>query len=282
MYYYIIESAKKAEFEKIELKVKEILTNFDILGEFKYIDNLLDVEDAVKAGISKGFSTIVAIGGDILANKIAINLISSKIALGILPLEEGVLSSSLGLGNWKSACEILAARRVLLMDAGIINDKYFISEILASHSPDFPPVTKSKSIFSQILGNNDKTTSSENIPIDVEIEENYQIHAEISGLIISNIRPFGSNLDSVRQSMIDSQLHLAFSDRVNSAEVYNSLNNSPKFLEKNNLSIFHANQLEVRSDKPLFFFSGQEVIARTPATVQIIPQSLKIIGGRLR
>ncbi len=282
MYYYIVESAKRAEFEKIELKIKEILTNFDILGEFNFIDNLLDVDDAVKAGVGKGFSTIVAVGGDILVNKIAVNLVSSKTAIGILPLEESVLSTALGLGNWKTACEILAARRVLMMDTGTINDKYFISEIMSSHSPDFPPVAKSKSIFSKILGAGNGQPPSEKIPVDIEIENNYQVHSEVSGLVVSNIRPFGSDLDSVRHSMIDNSLHLSFSDRVDSPEVYNSLNNSPKFLEKNNISLFHANQIDIRSEKPLFFFSGQEVIARTPASIQIIPQSLKIIGGRLR
>ena len=127
MYYYIIENNRRADFQKIETAVSEILTNFDILGEYDYIDNLSDVEDKVKLAINKGFGTIVAIGGDNLAAKIAGCIINSKIALGILPLEDGILSQTLGLGKWKNACEILAARRVVLMDSCSINNKYFIT-----------------------------------------------------------------------------------------------------------------------------------------------------------
>ncbi|MFA4931114.1 MAG: diacylglycerol kinase family protein [Patescibacteria group bacterium] len=282
MYYYILESARQKDFEKIEPKVKEILTNFDILGEFNYIEHIADTEEAVKIAIKKGFSTIVAVGGDALANKIAVNLVNSKIAVGILPLEEGLLSTALGLGNWKSACEILAARRILLMDTGIINEKIFVTQILSTSSPEMPPEIRSQSIFSKILGQSVGKSSLTKTPIDINIEDEYQIKSEVTGLVVSNLRPFGKDIESIRQSMIDNNLHLAFSDLVASGDIYHSLNDTQKTLEKNNISLFHPNRVSIHSDQPLFFWSSGEVIARTPAEIEIIPQSLKIIGGRLR
>lgn len=283
MYYYILESSRQKDFEKIEPKVKEILTNFDILGEFNYIDHIADVDEAVKSAIKKGFSTIVAVGGDSLANKIATNLIDTKMAIGILPLEEGVLSTALGLGNWKSACEILAARRILLMDAATINEKKFVTQILSSTSPDVPPPIRSQSLFSKILGqSNSSKTTNQKTPIEINVEDEYQIKSEIAGMVISNIRPFGKDIESIRQSMIDNNLHLAFSDTVDSGDIYRSLNDTAKTMEKNNISLFHPTKISIHSDNPVFFWSSGEVIARTPAEVEIIPQSLKIIGGRLR
>lgn len=282
MYYYLVENSKKAEYDKIADKVEEILTNYDILGEFEFVNSLADVPEAVNAGFKKGFSTIVAVGGDQLANKIAVNLIDTKAALGILPIEEGLLSFTLGLGNWKTACEILAARRILLMDSAMVNEKPFVMEVLASESPDIAPAVTTQSIFSKLLGGGTKKSTKENNPISVSIEEEYQIESQVAGLVVSNLRPYGKDIESIRQSMIDNNLHLAFSDIVESGDVYNSLSDNIKAFEQNNVSLFHLEKMSIRSEKPMFFWSSQEVIARTPAEFTILPQSLKIIGGRLR
>ena len=281
MYYYVIESEKKGEFEKVEGKIKEILTNFDILGEFIFIENMADSEDIVKQAVKKGFSTIVAVGGDNLANKLAVNLINTKMALGILPLEEGILATALGLGNWKAACEILAARRILLMDTGIVNEKSFVTEILASSSPDIPPKLKPKSLFSKLIPQKSSPQTEKNL-VKIDVDDEFSISSEITGLVVSNLRPYGKDVESIRQSMIDQNLHLAFSDQTESTEVYLSLNDGPKIIESNNVSLFHLKSFSINSEKPLFFWSSGDVIARTPASLEILPQSLKIIGGRLR
>lgn len=281
MYYYIIEKSKQKDFEKIEPKVKEILTNFDILGEFIYAENIVDIPDIVKTALDKGFSTIVAIGNDYLANAIAVNLINSKTTLGILPLEDGVLSLSLGLGNWKNACEILAARRVLLMDTGIANDKPFVTELLGSQSPDIAPQIKSSSILSKILGS-PKSDPAESIPVTIGVNDEYEISSEMTGLMIGNLRPYGKDLESIRQSMIDNNLHISFSDKVDSGTVYSQIGVIDNNTKQSNISIFHANNFAIQSEKPIFFWSSGQVIARTPATFSLEPQSLKIISGRLR
>jgi diacylglycerol kinase family enzyme len=282
MYYYIIENKRRNEFQKIEAAVTEILTNFDIFGEFDYIDSLSDVEEKTKIAIGKGYGTIVGIGGDNLAAKIASCLVGTKVALGILPLEDGILSQTLGLGKWKNACEILAARRVVLMDSVQINNKFFITEVFANQSPDIPPEIKSKSIFSKLLSSKSKITADDKNSIVVNITDQYQITADVSGLIISNIRPFGKDIESVRQSIVDNNLHLAYSDQITSGEVYQLLNDNIKDLTSNNISLIHAEKIEIRTEKPMFFWAHNEVIARTPAEVIIKPASLKIIGGRLR
>ncbi len=282
MYYYLVDNSKRKEFDKIEQKATEILVSFDILGEFDFIDNLADVEDKVKGAIDKGFSTIVAVGGEVLANKVAINLVNSKIALGILPLEDSLLVNSLGLGNWKNSLEILAARRVLLMDTGVINNKFFITELLANQSPDMPPEIKQQSIFSKLLSSKPKIDEDKKNQITVNVRDQYQVEATISGLVVTNLRPFGNNIESIRQSMIDECLHLGFSDQLGSGDVLFSLNSNVKEMQSKNISLFHLQEFEIRSEKPLFFWSNNEVIARTPAELSVERKSLKVISGRLR
>jgi len=281
MYYYIIDKSRQRDFEKIEPKIKEILTNFDILGEFIYAENVVDIPDIVKTAMDKGFSTIVAVGNDSLANAVAVNIINSKITLGILPLEDGILSLSLGLGNWKNACEILAARRVLLMDTGIVNDKTFVTEVLAHHSPDIAPQIQTSSIFSKILGTN-KNSQTESTPVSINVNDEYEINSDINGLLISNLRPYGKDLESIRQSMIDNNLHISFSDKIDSGSVYSRIGIIDNNTKQSNISIFHASNFTIQSEKPLFFWSSGLVIARTPATFSLQPQSLKVISGRLR
>lgn len=282
MYYYLVDNSKRKEFDKIEGRASEILTSFDILGEYDFVDNLVDIEDKVKAAVDKGFSTIVAVGGENIASRVAVNLVNSKIVLGFVPLEDGLLSNSLGLGNWKNSLEILAARRVLLMDTGVINNKFFITEILANQSPDIPPEIKSQSIFSKLLSSKPKIKDEQKNSVTITVPDQFQIAASIAGLAITNLRPFGNDLEAIRQSMIDDSLHIAFSDQIDSGDVLSSLNGKIKDMQSKNISLFHLKDFSIRSEKPLFFWSNYEVIARTPAELSVEHKSLKVISGRLR
>ncbi len=282
MYYYIVENSKRKEFEKIEPKTSEILTSFDIHGEYDYVDSMVDVEDKVKSALEKGFSTIVSVGTENLANNIAVNLVNTKAVMGIIPFEEGILSNSLGLGNWKTSLEILAARRVLMMDVGVVNNKFFITELLANQSPDIPPEVKPESIISKLLSSKPTIAEDKKNTVTINVADQYQVVGLVAGMAITNLRPFGNDLESVRQSMIDEKLHLAFSDKISSSDVMHSLNKKIQVLTQNNISLFHIKEMEIRSEKPMFFWANNEVIARTPATLSVSHNALKVISGRLR
>lgn len=282
MYYYLVDNSRRKEFDKIESRASDILTSFDILGEYDFVDNLADVEDKVKSAIDKGFSTIVAIGGENIASKVATNLVNSKTVLGFVPLEDSLLSNALGLGNWKNSLEILAARRVMMMDTGVINNKFFITNLLANLSPDIPPIVKTQSLFAKLLPTKSKIDEDQKNSITIEIPEQYQVTALIAGLTVTNLRPFGYDIESIRQSMIDENLHVAFSDQIGSGDILTTLNGKVKDLQQKNISLFHLKEFSIRSEKPLFFWSNNEVIARTPAELFVDHKSLKAISGRLR
>jgi len=168
------------------------------------------------------------------------------------------------------------------MDVGVVNNKFFVTELLANQYPDIPPEIKSDSILTKLLSSKPTIAEDKKNTVTINVADQYQVVGLVAGMAITNLRPFGNDLESVRQSMIDEKLHLAFSDKITSYEVYSSLNKKIQTLTQNNISLFHIKEMEIRSEKPMFFWSNNEVIARTPATLSVSHNSLKMISGRLR
>ncbi|MEI7616673.1 MAG: diacylglycerol kinase family protein, partial [Actinomycetota bacterium] len=130
MYYYIINpAAGGGKINKIQEKLKERLSDLGIAGEFEKSTGPADIPKLTKIAISKGFKTIIAVGGDGTINEV-INSLEDKdgVALGIIPTgTTNELANLLGIHDWQSACAILAARKIEKVDLGKINDNVFVT-----------------------------------------------------------------------------------------------------------------------------------------------------------
>ncbi|MCX6808884.1 MAG: hypothetical protein NTW50_04445 [Candidatus Berkelbacteria bacterium] len=73
MYYYIFD-IKKCKKQSTVTEIKDYLGSLGISGEFTYPSSAYSVEDLVELGLSKKYNTIVGIGDDNIANKIAAKL----------------------------------------------------------------------------------------------------------------------------------------------------------------------------------------------------------------
>ena len=135
MYYYIINpSAGNGKINKIQEKLKGVLSNLGIAGEFVKSTGPGDIPKLTEIGIKKGYSTIVAIGGDSTANEVLNYMPNDKTAFGIIPVgKTNILASSLGIAGWMEACQILAARKTHRVNIGKITtnegNRYFINKI---------------------------------------------------------------------------------------------------------------------------------------------------------
>jgi diacylglycerol kinase family enzyme len=87
MYYYIFESAKNTSQKNLHEKIKDYLGFLGIAGETMTVSPARSVEELTQMGIEKKYSTIVAVGGDVLINKIASLIQGTEIVLGIIPIE---------------------------------------------------------------------------------------------------------------------------------------------------------------------------------------------------
>jgi len=132
MYYYIIE-APKGRFVQRNEKVKDILGDLGIAGETVSPSAARTIEELTHLGVIKGYSTIVAVGSESLANKVITALAAEKtsgeLVLGIIPNDfTSALAKKIGASDLRSACEALKFRKLATIDICLIEpNKYFIT-----------------------------------------------------------------------------------------------------------------------------------------------------------
>jgi len=130
MYYYIFDIKKFAKSSQVE-NLKNYLGGLGISGEFTYPTPAQNVEELVDLGLSKQYTTIVAIGGDELANIVAGKLVGRKEAMGFIPIDASPsLCQLIGSNSWKEACDILRFRKLNEIRIGkTASQKYFLTHV---------------------------------------------------------------------------------------------------------------------------------------------------------
>ena len=180
MYYYIINpSAGNGKINKIQEKLKGILSNLGIAGEFVKSTGPGDIPKLTEIGIKKGYSTIVAIGGDSTANEV----------LNYMPNDK--TASSLGIPDWMEACQILAARKTRRLNIGEVvtasGNRYFINKIAIGLEADirknFPSTPKQ--IVSKVKHNLGILKNSKSFnPFTMRFEIDKSIKGDFKGINI--------------------------------------------------------------------------------------------------
>lgn len=130
MYYYIMDTPKNISQRRTQEKIKDILGFLGIAGETVTVSPARSVEELTNMGLAKKYSTIVAVGGDLLINKIASVLQEKETVLGIIPLGASpIIHQVIGTDNLKTACESLRYRRIKNIDLAYIEpNKYFLTK----------------------------------------------------------------------------------------------------------------------------------------------------------
>src|SRR5688500_15715671 len=113
MYYYIVDPPQSAQTPKIAQRLQELITPMGISGEIGIASPARSAEELTYMGVDKGYTTIVAVGGEHLVNiisSIVINESKERIAIGIIPLDAGrIIPLLIGVANndMRSAAEVI-------------------------------------------------------------------------------------------------------------------------------------------------------------------------------
>lgn len=113
MYYYILEAPPNRAVRQQYLRLRDILTNLSIAGEMVGASPARTPTELAQMGIQKGYTTIVAVGGDWHINEIAV-AVRDRAVLGIIPIGASAFVTDLiGTGDLRAAAESLKLRRVV-------------------------------------------------------------------------------------------------------------------------------------------------------------------------
>lgn len=138
MYYYIVNpAAAGGAVNQVQDKLRDFLKELGISGEFAKTTGPGDAAKMTAAAIEKGYTTIVAVGGDDTVNEIINGVTEDKVAVGIIPMgSSNSLARHFGLLGWQQACTVLAARRITTYRLMAAGQRYFLSSLSLGFETD--------------------------------------------------------------------------------------------------------------------------------------------------
>jgi len=120
MYYYVLESPSSRSVRQTYQKLRDILTNLGIAGEMVTASPARTPTELTQMGISKGYSTIVAVGADDHIDEVAIASLG-KAVLGIIPIDaSNEVTQLIGASDIRSAADTLKRRRLTTHPVAVI------------------------------------------------------------------------------------------------------------------------------------------------------------------
>ncbi len=258
MYFYIYDSfLTDRKYEKLVDKIEVRLANLGIAGKKRQLSILKSMEETVKDILKKESPTIVVIGGDEAFCQAAIPMAGTKAILGFIPTESNSLMANiLGLPVNEYACDVVSARLIEQVSFGRINGQHFFSSL------EFPA----------------KRTI-------LTCDRKYQIvprkvkAVKVINLDLLQFQKMSEEPDFKRMSSNpkDDYLEVLMGTPAKKLWFFRS--------QEKRDSLFFVKKLKIKSKK-----AGEEVsirvdqtkIIKTPATVEIAPETLKIIVGKDR
>ncbi len=245
MYYYIMEPAgNKALWQE---KVKDTLGDLGIAGETVFPSPARTIEELATLGITKGYSTIVAVGSEKIVNKIVtaiINQDSNKdTVLGIIPEDyESKIAKRIGVHDYKEACQALKFRKLRTVNACCIEpNKYFMTEAtIESVKPATAYLTM----------------------------DEIQLSADFNKIIIK---------PGVKVEIKD----LSYENKTSIKSLFNAFIGRKEDINDIYSSRFVSNEIKIETlEASLSVRVDDEIIAKTPIICRDMPRALKIVVAR--
>lgn len=253
MYYYIFDIRQcknKAHAEKI----KDYLAELGISGEYVFPSLVRTSKELVKDAIQRNFSTIVAVGNDSLINTVASELVGTKVAFGIVPLNASPEINNLVNGaDWRSATKNLRYRKIEEVRLGRFeNGQHFLisAELKIIH------------------------------PVNVTLEfDGFIAQARAKKLVIFNLHPTAkTGMENLLDILLISEAERE-ARPISRILKYLDISSSNDSL---NTSRFKVPRLRIFSHKNLSFVINKENVATTPQLITSSQEVLRLIVHRER
>lgn len=137
MYYYILESPSTKGTIQTYNRLKDALNFLGIAGEFAMANPARTPTELCKMALQKGYTTVVAVGGDKTINEVAKTIIGQAV-LGIVPIgASGQITRMIGGDDLKTATEALKQRHVVEVNTVLAEPDtiLFLDTIIYSQNP---------------------------------------------------------------------------------------------------------------------------------------------------
>ncbi len=249
MYYYIFDLKKCRKHSQVA-DIKNYLSSLGISGEFTYPSAAATVEELVDLGLSKKYNTIVGIGGDEIANRIATRMCGQSEAMGLVPLEASAdLAHLVGTSNWREAAENLRYRRIIETRIGLTaNGNGFLTNLNLD------------------LKN----------PTEVTLEfRDFLVQARATSVVISN---FSQHITKISPDHLDIVMNNAGPKQTGVLAKFSSFFGGST--EKLGHSLFRARSLRLFTSSQINLINDSYVVAKTPQLVESSDEDIRLITSK--
>lgn len=279
MYYYIVDprNIPQKNFERQYSELQSLLTEFNISGEMARITPLRMIQDLVDTAANRGVSTLVACGTDETFNQMLVAIKDRDFTLAFVPFSPDTqLGRILGMSDLRTSVKTIAGRRIEKLDLARINSDYFMSYLeMGIGTYTNKPVG--------LLGSM-KLFAGSAVEAKFRIDDSYTVNSKMMGGLIANTRgtqmcagtPIGNPQDGYLDLLLIEKL-----SRVSAARYKNEFINGC-YEKIPGATAIRCKKIEFLEPLNYRIFMDGTEIAKTPATIQIIPGKLKMIVGRNR
>ena len=278
MHYYIFDQNGLAveKYEKLQTQLTGLLAEFKIAGEVARVTPLRSVQDLVDTASQRAATTLVACGNDDTFNQMLAALKGRDFTLGYIPFDENSsLGKILGVTDIFNGAKTVAGRRIEKIDLARIAGNYFISFL------EFGVL--SQNLKKTGWWQNFKLLSSEAKNFKILIDDSYTLSLSGQGGLVANIRATSGKDQSIANPT-DGNLDLLILEKLNKMQIMayrgdiaeGNLERVPK------TTVIKCKKIQFLEPRGMALTMLGRIVAKFPATVEIIPQRLKMIVGKTR
>jgi len=228
---------------------------------------------------------MVAIGGDGTLNAVLQGLIGTGLPLGIVPLgTANSLCKTLGIpADPIAACDVIAGGHTRSIDVGRVNGTYYFNEasigLSVTLSRRLTAQLKSRlGIFAHLFEALSVMQRTRRFRAVIRVDGDRDVAVHTAQLTVGNSRNFGGVLASDEASIDDRRLDLysvEFRHWWDYFEVLVSLLRR-RFDDAETVLTMHARRFEVRTGRPMSIEADGEIVSKTPAVFEVVPQAVKV------
>jgi diacylglycerol kinase family enzyme len=275
MHYYIVDAQKltQKQYERVQNELYSSLSIFRVSGEVVRITGVRTLPQLVESALQRGAGTIIAVGTDETFNDLINATLHKDIILGFIPVMHCELGNILGIKNIEYGAKAIAGRRIAELDLGVVNGNYFITKL------GFGVLKQSQGW----IGSLSHLFSLPNYTLRFSAVEKYQASAEAVGGLIINSRD-NESMDNSIGDPTDGELDIMLLPKLSKLQTlkYRGSILSGHFEKIPGSSVVQAEKLEILEPEGLPLKAGERVLAKTPATIEILPKAIKVIVSRDR
>lgn len=278
MYYYILDQHQLPidKFEKLQTQLQGLLAEFKISGETARVTPLRSIQDLVDTASQRGAKTLVACGSDDTFNLMLAALKGRDFTLGFIPFDEdSYLSKILGVGDVFTGVKTVAARRIERIDLAKISGNYFISYL------EFGVL--SQNLKSAGLWTGMKMLSADPKQLSIKIDDSYTVNIGALGGLVVNTRSTSCQSQKIANPT-DGNLDLLILEKLSKSQIlrYRKTIAEGCLEQAPRTTVIKCKKIEFQEPRGTNLTMLGRVVAKFPATVEIIPQRLKMIVGKNR